>query len=105
MKLDLPPSLEMMEERLREFFQGMLFKLDKNSHKNTPEIKDIPGMVAMLLDELAEFNDQFRVAKDDPNTLIELFDVSNFAFLMFLALRNQGHADWRNTPEGTPVHD
>ena len=36
---------------------------------------------------------------------VELFDVANFAFLMFLALRNQGHADWRNTPGETPNHD
>jgi len=93
----------LLEERFREFMQGMLFKLDKNSHKNTPEIEDIPGMVRMLLVELTEFQDQFRDDRHNPNTLIELFDVANFAFLMFLALRNQGHADWRNTPGETPV--
>lgn len=83
--------------------QGMLFKLDKNSNKRTPETSDIPEMTAMLLDELDEFWVQFVSDKHDPNTLIELFDVANFAFLMFLALRNQGHADWRNTPGETPV--
>ena len=92
----------MMEERLREFFQGMLFKLDKNSHKHTPETSDIPEMLALLEDELTEFREQFAGDKYDPNTLVELFDTANFAFLMFLALRNQGHADWRNIPEETP---
>jgi hypothetical protein len=93
----------LLEERLREFMQGMLFKLDKNSHKHTPETADIPKMVIMLLNELEEFQNQFETDKHDPNTLVELFDVANFAFLMFLALRNRGHADWRNTPGETPV--
>jgi hypothetical protein len=80
----------------------MVFKLDKNSHKRTPETSDIPEMTILLLDELSEFQDQMRIDKLDPNVVIELCDVSNFAFLMFLALRNQGVADWRNTPEETP---
>jgi hypothetical protein len=74
----------------------MVFKLAANSHKRTPEIVDIPGMVDMLKGELKEFVEQFETDREDANTLVELFDVSNFAFLMFLALRNQGHADWRN---------
>ena len=102
MKLDLPESLTLHEERLREFFQGMMMKLDKNSHKRTPETTDIPKMVCMLLAELEEFNDQFDADKTHPNTIIELFDVANFAYLMFFALRNQGNVDWRNTPEKTP---
>jgi SNF2 family DNA or RNA helicase len=91
-----------MEERLREFLQGMLHKLDINSHKRTPEITDVPGMTDMLIGELEEFTEQFETNKHDVNTLIELFDVANFAFLIFLALRNQGHADWRNVPGETP---
>lgn len=78
----------------------MLHKLSKNAHKKTPEIVDIPGMVDMLLVELEEFNEQFQQDRYDANTLIELFDVANFAFLIFVALRNQGHADWRMATEG-----
>lgn len=99
MKIDLPPELDLLEERLREFMQGMFYKLAINSHKNTPETSDIPKMIVLLLGELEEFQEQFEGDKYDANTLIELFDVANFAFLMFLALRNQGHADWRNTPD------
>lgn len=102
MNIDLPSSLTIYEERLREFFQGMLYKLDMNSHKKTPEITDIPGMTKMLLRELDEFIEQFNEDRKHANTVIELCDVSNFAFLMFLALRNQGTADWRNIPENQP---
>lgn len=90
------PSLIPYESRLREFFQGMLYKLDMNAHKKTPEVVDIPGMTEMLLDELNEFTEQFVADSRNVNTVIELFDVSNFAFLMFLALRNKGNADWRS---------
>ena len=99
MNLDLPSELDLLEERLREFFQGMLYKLAKNSHKKTPEIHDIPAMKEMLLAEVDEFADQYIEDPDDANTLIELFDTANFAFLMFLALRNRGHADWRMPTE------
>jgi hypothetical protein len=99
MKLNLPSELMLLEERLREFFQGMLYKLAINAHKKTPEMVDIPGMTEMLLEELREFTEQFNEDKTDANTVIELFDVSNFAFLMFLALRNQGNADWRSVGE------
>jgi hypothetical protein len=97
--VEIPTSLALLEERLREFFQGMIYKLEMNAHKRTPEISDIPSMTEMLRVELKEFVDQFEENKHDVNTLIELFDTSNFAFLIFVALRNQGHADWRNTPE------
>ena len=50
----------------------------------------------MLLAELGEFIEQFHEDRKDANTVVELFDVANFAFLMFLALRNQGTADWQN---------
>jgi hypothetical protein len=103
MQLYVPDSLLMFEERLREFFQGMLWKLHLNAHKKTPEVVDVPGMTRMLLAELGEFMEQFYKDKKDANTVVELFDVSNFAFLIFLALRNQGVADWKNTPE--EVHE
>ena len=96
MCLELPEPLELLEERLREFFQGMLYKLSINAHKRTPETTDIPKMMEMLLAELEEFRVQFVEDREDANTIIELFDTANFAFLIFLALRNQGIADWRN---------
>ena len=105
MPLNLPVQLEPLESRLREFFQGMLYKLDLNAHKKTPEIEDIPNMVMLLIIELAEFATQFRKDRDDVNTLIELFDTANFAFLMFLTMRNAGAADWQNVPGETPNHE
>jgi hypothetical protein len=99
MNLELPSSLELLEERLREFFQGMLWKLHLNAHKKTPEVTDIPGIIDMLLGEVEEFNEQLQLDIEDANASIELFDTANFAFLAFLAIRNRGSADWRNTPE------
>lgn len=86
----IPPSLSKYREFLREFFAGMVRKLDMNSHKDTPNKKDIPVMAGMLLGEMNEFLQQYGTDKFDTNTLIELMDASNMAFLMYAALRNQG---------------
>lgn len=85
-----PPSLSVYRDSLREFFAGMMRKLDKNSHKRTPETNDIPTIIELLQEEIKEFMEQFSANKYDVNSLIELFDVSNFAFLAFHALRNEG---------------
>lgn len=86
----IPPSLSKYREHLVEFFSGMVRKLDMNSHKDTPEKKDIPVMTGMLLGEVNEFLQQYGQDKFDVNTLVELMDASNMAFLMYVALRNQG---------------
>lgn len=85
-----PPSMQVYREHLREFFAGMMRKLDMNSHKSTPQESDIPTMINLLTGELQEFRDQFISNSRDPNVLVELYDVANYAFLMTVALRNAG---------------
>jgi hypothetical protein len=88
--LDVPPSLEKYTIHFGLFFAGMIEKLDKNSHKDTPTIATIPKILSLLQGEVEEFKDQFYEDKNNENTLIELMDVANFAFLAYIALRLQG---------------
>jgi hypothetical protein len=95
MVIHIPNSLNQYNDYLEAFFEGMMKKLDKNSHKETPTTKNIPQIIEHLLEEVHEFEDQLSTDKFDENTLIELMDVANFAFLAYVALRMQGveHAE------------
>jgi len=88
--LHIPASLEKYSEHLTWFFDGMMHKLDINSHKDTPTTKDIPGIIEDLREEVVEFEEQLARNKFDENTLVELMDAANFAFLAYVALRMQG---------------
>ena len=90
MIIHIPNSLNQYNDYLEGFFEGMMKKLDKNSHKETPTTKNIPQIIEHLLEEVHEFEDQLSLDKFDENTLIELMDVANFAFLAYVALRMQG---------------
>jgi len=78
----------------------MIKKLDKNSHKDTPSIKDMGRIMDLLLDEVVEFENQLHLDRFDENSLIELADQANFAFLAYVALRNEGvkHAEEASDP-------
>jgi len=95
MMIHIPNSLNRYNDYLESFFEGMMKKLDKNSHKETPTTKNIPEIIAHLRAEIIEFEEQFVLDKHDENSLIELMDVANFAFLAYVALRMQGveHAE------------
>lgn len=84
-----------MRGHLRDFIDLMVTKLHDNSHKTTPTRDDIPKIISLLRRELEEFEEQLALEKNDPNTLIELCDAANFAFLAFVALRSQGVKDAR----------
>ena len=86
----IPPSLQKYREGLRDFFAGMVRKLDINSHKNTPDLQQIPDIINLMRAEIEEFEEQISLNKYDPNSLTELQDAANFAFLAFLALRMEG---------------
>jgi hypothetical protein len=88
--VEIPDSIGPYHSLLQGFFEGMIMKLDKNSHKNTPAIKDIPAILECLADEVAEFEEQFLLDKYNFNTLVELMDAANYAFLAYVVLRNQG---------------
>jgi hypothetical protein len=85
-----PASIEGYREYFEAFVEGMLKKLDKNSYKNTPTVNTIHTIIDLMEEEIAEFELQFSEDKYDENTLIELMDVANFAFLAYIALRMQG---------------
>ena len=88
--VQIPDSLRGLRDPLLNFFQGMIKKLDKNSHKQTPSIKDMGRIIDLLREEIEEFEEQLETDKFDENSLIELMDVANFAFLAYVALRLQG---------------
>lgn len=88
--VDVPHDLKNMAEHFVEFIDLMLMKLDQNSHKKTPTMVDIPAIMDLLYEEMEEFKQQFYANKYDRNTLLELADTANFAFLAFVALRMQG---------------
>jgi hypothetical protein len=68
----------------------MIHKLDINSFKDTPTVKSIPQILDDLQQEVIEFEEQMALNKFDENTLVELMDTANFAYLAYVALRMQG---------------
>lgn len=88
--VQVPDSLRNYHAFLHEFFKGMIMKLDKNSHKDTPSKASLPEIMDLLRFEIEEFEEQLRIDKFDENSLIELMDQANFAFLAYIALRNSG---------------
>ena len=88
--VQIPNSLFPFHTHLKYFFEGMVMKLALNAHKTTPTTKDIPEIIENLREEVIEFEEQLALNKFDENTLIELMDAANFAFLAYVALRMQG---------------
>lgn len=93
MNLHIPPALKPMAPVLAEFFEGMIFKLEVNSHKNAIKEDDIDGLLAKLADEVQEFREQRLADARDPNVLSELNDTANFAFLLYAFMRSRGVMD------------
>ena len=94
--IQIPNNLFGYHTQLRDFFEGMIMKLSLNAHKKTPTTADIPFIIDLLQQEIIEFEDQFARNKYDENTLIELMDAANFAFLAYVACRLQGIKHVRN---------
>lgn len=84
-----------MSNLLTEFFEGMVHKLHVNSHKDAIRDEDIDSLIALMVDELQEFKDQREKDINDPNSLAELQDISNFCFLLYAHLRSKGVKDMR----------
>ena len=88
--VQIPDSLRDWHPLLLDFFKGMIRKLDKNSHKKTPTIASLETIMTLLVDEIIEFEVQVAKDKFDSNSLVELMDQANFAFLAYVALRAEG---------------
>ena len=88
--VQIPDSLRDWHPLLLDFFKGMIRKLDKNSHKKTPTKESLETIMTLLVDEIIEFEQQVFTNRFDENSLIELMDQANFAFLAYVALRSEG---------------
>ena len=86
----IPRELEAHRENLAGFFDGMVRKLYRNRHKDDVTLPAIPMLMGLLQGECAEFEEQLEINKFDENSLIELMDVANFAYLAYRALRKEG---------------
>jgi hypothetical protein len=94
-RISLPAILSRHEGHFNDFVEGMIFKLHVNAFKDDLVIKDVPKLIAGMMDELTEFRDQLALEQDDPNTLAELVDMGNFVYLLFALMRNRGVMDER----------
>lgn len=84
--IEVPNSIQKYAPLLKRFFDGMIKKLDKNSHKETPTKETIERIIDLLFEEIIEFKRQIHEDKYNENSLIELMDTANFAFLAYVAL-------------------
>ena len=95
MNINIPPALLDMGPVLSEFMEAMIHKLNVNSHKDAVNEDDIDGLLEKMQEEIAEFREQRKQDIMDPNTLGELADTANFAFLLYAFLRSRGLQDMR----------
>lgn len=93
MNVYVPASISDFTPFLLEFIEGMVHKLHVNSHKDAIRGDDIDGLLDKMAAEVQEFKDQRLKDGSDPNILSELFDTSNFAFLLYAYLRSKGVMD------------
>jgi hypothetical protein len=93
--VQVPDSLRKYHRFLQDFFDKMVYKLHKNAHKETPAKESLQKIMDLLIEEIIEFENQIAKDKFNENSLIELADQANFAFLAYVALRLEGvkHAD------------
>lgn len=84
--ITIPPSIDAYRERLQAFFEGMVKKLDKNSHKSTPTTASIPMIIDFIQLEVDEFEEQYFEDQHAENAMLELCDVANYAFLAYAVL-------------------
>ena len=93
--LVVPDSIEFMAPMLGRFFEGMVHKLDTNSHKEPPRKCDVTAFILKLQGEVLETYKQWLENKHDPNLLMELCDIANFAFLVTVSMAYE-EEDQRN---------
>ena len=105
--ITLPESLTKFRRFLIPFIAGMITKLEKNNHKDTPTVETLPRIMDLLRQEIVEFEEQIAEDKFNNNSLVELMDQANFSFLAYVALRMQGveHDDGIRRTGCPPEHD
>lgn len=93
MNIHIPPAIQSLTPMLAEFVEGMVFKLNVNSHRDKIDDRSVDSLIDWLMTELQEFKDQLREDGNDPNTLSELYDMGNFCFLLYAFIRSKGVMD------------
>ena len=83
----VPNSVEAWSPFFKQFTMLMMEKLDKNSHKGNPAIKDLAGLMTLLKAEIKEFEDQIALDRFDRNATLELADIANYAFIAYVAIK------------------
>ncbi len=86
----VPNELDKYAAPLQQFVEGMVMKLYKNRHKETPTRASLREIMDLLVEEILEFEQQVEDDKFNENSLVELMDQANFSFLAYVALRLQG---------------
>lgn len=81
MKVFIPDNLKDHEPELQRFFDAMVFKLSKNSHKGKWEDSHLPAIRSRLSDEIAEL-DQAMQEGNIIEIILEAADVANFALIL-----------------------
>jgi len=101
--IQVPDSIKVWQPFLLRFFMGMIDKLDRNSHKQTPRMETLPRIMELLKDEIEEFESQLEEDRFNENSLVELMDQANFAFLAYVALRMEGveHEAEKSNPQSS----
>lgn len=93
MNIHIPPAIQGLTPVLSEFVEGMVHKLNVNSHRDKIDDRSVDSLIDYLMGELKEFRDQLREDDKDANTLSELHDMGNFCFLLYAFLRQKGVMD------------
>lgn len=104
MFVHIPDSLKASESEIKAFFDAMIFKLAKNSHKGKWEDLGIDKARTRVVEEFNELNE----ALAEGNTIeiiLEAADVANFALILAnIAIRDAGkHEPETFAPTKAPV--
>jgi len=85
----IPPELEKNELAIKRFFDAMVYKLRKNSHKPSFEIADVQHCLSRIQGETKELSD--AVAENNTvEVLLESADIANLAMIAATAAIDRG---------------
>ena len=89
MHIFVPDELKGQEHRIKRFFDAMMYKLRKNSHKSGFDEADISFCMQRLSDEIVELK-QAIIDGNSIEIVLEGADVANFALIAAIAAIERG---------------
>lgn len=81
LELHIAPAIEDITPRLKLFFEAMLYKLARNTHKGRWEDMDLESSMKRLGEELNELVESIGTG-NNVEILMEAADVANFAMII-----------------------